>query len=96
MWFYKILENMQHNLAFIDSKGGIKFVDMAGYLFDELSYESIEIAKEKLIKNGFKSVDELDNINTRLGMGVGIPNEILIKSYQHHPNVYSSGQFWSE
>tara|TARA_B110001450_G_scaffold186563_1_gene174600 strand:- start:111 stop:398 length:288 start_codon:yes stop_codon:yes gene_type:complete len=95
MWFYKILDNMQHNLAFIDSKGGIKFVDMAGYLFDELNYESIQIATEKLIKNGFKSVDELDNINVRLGMGVGIPDEILTKPY-NYSKVYSSGQFWSE
>ena len=93
MWFVKILENMIHNLAYVEKDGGIKFVDMAGYLFDELSYESIQVAEEKLIKNGFKRVDELDNIN--LGMGVGIPDEIKTKSYSLH-KVYSSGEFWSE
>tara|TARA_B100000787_G_C16136225_1_gene269766 strand:- start:85 stop:357 length:273 start_codon:yes stop_codon:yes gene_type:complete len=90
MWFVKTFENMIHNLAFIDNEGDIKFVDMAGYFFDELSYESIQKSEEMLVKNGFARIDD------HYKKVFGEPGEIKFQSHPSQHRIYSSGEYWAE
>ena len=95
-WFFKTVENMQVNLATMDTDkaGRILFVTETGWVFDEITCLDSETAEKKLRQNGFKRCDEDEKFSELFNIpDITIP-ETLDKELGNP--IYSSGKFWRD
>lgn len=92
-WFYKPLDMLACNLAVIsdDEPCLIRFVDLAGHVFDRITFSENTSRTNALLRNGFKQATENDDFS-RL---VGLPSQIFDNGGQTM-RVYSSGEYWRD
>jgi len=92
-YWFKVVDFLQHNWGVIEETGSgcivYFFGDTAG-VFDQLSFQSGEEAKEALRRNGFARYAE----DKQAQEFIAKPSPPFHK--QPHPNgpIYSSGRFW--
>jgi hypothetical protein len=92
-WF-KIVEFLQRNWALIDSDNYdnaiVWFISDTAGVFDEMHFNSVEVAQRALVRNGFGRF--ADDAEARAQLRP--PEAPFVR--RAHPNgpIYSSGKFW--
>ena len=93
-YWFKIVDMLQHNWALLAAKSDgtttVFFIDDTSGVFDELTFPSGDLAKERLIDNGFSRYAE----NAEAQSFICAPEGPF--KCRNHPNgpIYSSGRFW--
>lgn len=92
-WF-KIVEFLQQNWALIDKLEGesvkVFFIHDASGVFDEINFDSEQVAQSSLIRNGFRRYSE----DLKAQDFIRPPQSPFFRAI--HPNgpIYSSGRYW--
>jgi len=92
LWI-KVVAMLQHNWAVIDAFAGratVRFIDDAGFLFDELTFESEGAARIALRRNGFAEFSS----DREAQEFISPPRQPYRAEALRKRPIYSSGQFW--
>jgi hypothetical protein len=93
-FWVKVVEMLQQNWAVIEGNGAdavrVYFISDTSGVFDEMTFASVNAARESLGRNGFRRFAEQADLQTFL-RPPSAPFQRTI-----HPNgpIYSSGRFW--
>ena len=92
-YWFKAIEMLQQNWALIDPTDQsvtVYFVNDTSGVFDEMHFESVQVAEQALLLNGFSRFSE----DPRAAEFLHPPEPPF--SHHPHPNgpIYSSGRFW--